>query len=303
MDCRFLPFLLIFALSSPIARSQATVETPVVQQHPSWDASAGLCICSDYDFRGLVLRHSWFEPCSTTFNAYGRYSLAPEWDVSVSWNYRTIDDGDDPWDNQLQKLQDSNGKNISAKNESQLILSVRRTIGEFGISVTGGYRNVYGGFGGLMMQAGRVNISPRINELFVDIRKDIVGGTPSSDSNHVYVGAEFSYAFDHISGWWMDFYAAYSFTMTRWLDLETSLHFNYATSYWNKCSTMPNNGAQSFILKVAMPIHVGKNTEVTPYVSGNIVAAGAKKLNDKISSTPMLRNFSLIGGVGITYHF
>lgn len=308
MDCRLLSFLLIvsapFVLSEQSHAMTATSSPPTVtQNHLTWDASAGLDISSDYDFRGLVLSHSWFEPCSTTFDIRGNYSLSQDWDLSVSWTYRTIDDGDDPWDKKLQKLQDFNGQNISAKNESQLCLSVRKTIEKFGIKVTGGYRNIYGGFGGLMMQAGRNCVSPRISEMYIDIRKDIIGGTTSSDSNHVYTGAEFSYAFDNISGWWMHFYTAYCFTMSSRLDMETLFHFNYATSYWDKSRIMPNNGAQSFILKVAMPIHVSKNAEVIPFISGNLTASGAKKLNDKLPSASMLRDFSIIGGVGITYHF
>lgn len=308
MDCRFLSFFLIataplVSAEQPQTMSSTSHTATASQGHPAWSASAWLDICSDYDFRGLVLSHSWLEPCCTTFDVRSRYSLSPGWDIAVSWTYRTIDDGDDPWDKQLQKLQDFNGKNISAKNESQLCLSVRKTVSKYGMTATGGYRNVYGGFGGLMMQAGRNGVSPRINEMFIDIRKDIVGGTASSDSNHVCAGAEFAYTFDNISGWWIDFYASYNFTMSNRLDMETSLHFNYAASYWNKDTVMPGNGAQSFILKVAMPIHVGKNTDVIPFISGNITAAGAKKLNDKISSSTMLRNFSIIGGVGITYHF
>lgn len=279
------------------------VNQPWLNEDPAWDASVWVDISSEYDYRGLVLRHSWLESCSTTLNIQGAYRPAPTWELLASWNYRSIDDGDDPWDEELQKLHDLDGQILHTKNETQLQLAARKFWNNENLSFTGGYRYTYGGFSGLMVQASQRGGDPCLNEFFFDIKRDVFGGDSDSGSNHAYVGVTASYAMGKLSGWWFDLYTAYRFSMCNRLDLETSLHINLASSYWNRTRVTPGNGAQSFVLQVTMPIRIGNHMEVVPFIGGNLLGEGAKKLNDKNTGAPMLRNFSIIGGAGVSYHF
>ncbi len=279
------------------------VNQPWVDDHPEWSASFHVDISSDYDYRGIVLKHSWLEACSTTFNLQGAAHLAPTWKALASWQLRTIDDGDDSWDKELLKLHDLDGKNLSTKNEMTLKLALRKEFNPQGVTITSGYNYTYGGFSGLMTQTSQHGGRPAVHELFCDVRANVFGGKLHSDSNHTYVGLKTSYAVGNLTGWWFDAYAAYRFTMCNRLDLETSVHLNYSASFWNKSAVAPGNGAQSYVLQVAMPIRVGKRTDVTPFISGNWLGAGAEKINSRLQGNSMLRTFTIVGGVSLTYHF
>lgn len=289
--------------NDPEPSPSVLLNQPWIDDHPAWGASFHADISSDYDYRGLVLKHSWLEACSTTFNLQGAYNVAPTWKILASWQLRTIDDGDDQWDDELFKLHDLDNRNLSTKNEMTLKVAARKELIPQGLTITSGYRYTYGGFSGLMVQSSQRAGSAAVHELFCDLRADVFGGRINSDSNHTYVGLTTSYALGNLTGWWFDAYAAYRFSMCNRLDLETSLHLNYASSFWNRAAVSPGNGAQSYVAQVAMPIRVGKQTEVTPFISGNWLGSGARKINARLMGHPMLRSFTIVAGVGLTYHF
>lgn len=308
---RVLPLLLacssavqaVSLANDPQPSPSVLVNQPWIDDHPAWAASFHADISSDYDYRGLVMKHSWLEACSTTFNLQGDYNVAPTWKLLASWQLRTIDDGDDSWDDELFKLHDLDNHVLSTKNEMTLKAAARKELIPQGLTLTSGYRYTYGGLPGLMVQASNPGQRAALHELFCDVRADLFGGRLDSDSNHTYVGLATSYATGNLTGWWFDAYAVYRFTMCNRLDLEASLHLNYASSFWNRAPISPGNGAQSYVAQVAMPIRVGKQTEVTPFISGNWLGGGARKLNARLNERPMLRSFTIVAGASLTYHF
>lgn len=306
----FLPLLCLGAAcdaitltNDPEPSPSILVNQPWVDDHPEWSASFHVDISNDYDYRGLVLKHSWLEACSTTFNLQGGLHLTPTWKILASWQLRTIDDGDDSWDEKLFKLHDLGGENLTTKNEMTLKLALRKELIPLGVTITSGYNYTYGGFSGLIAQTLQHGGRASVHELFCDVRANVFGDRINSDSNHIYVGLKTYYGIDNLTGWWFDAYAAYRFTMCNRLDLETSLHLNYSASFWKHAAIAPGNSAQSYVLQVAMPIRVGKKTDVTPFIGGYWIGNGARKINNSLQGNSILRSFTIVGGVGITYHF
>ncbi len=254
------------------------VPAPAPQKIFSGDLTVGFS--SNYDFRGLILRTSDGENM-TPIKLDTRTRLTDKTDLTAGLGYKAL------WD-----------KDILQDNEFNVNLGVETKCTK-GLTTRLGYDLYQGGFPGLVSKGWKDNHS---------VTQEFMGGFQydfgAVGAKGVFVGANAHYSFNGVTGWWFDVTAGYKKQISEKLAAILSGTWWSTASYFDAQMPWMANGSQSFALKLELPYQLCKHLTFTPFVSTVWLGNGAMKTKgwDYYGSN-VYRNFTLVGGAGLTYSF
>ncbi len=289
-----------FALASVgvvLAGTQQVVQpAPVVTECPL-SGVVNVGYASNYTSHGIVASHAMVGgdgvmPLSVDL----AYKLNENESIVASLGYTVITSGH----HFMQNLYGVQMPAPAFHNETNLNLGWQNKGLAEGLTLTAGWELTHGGLDGFFAKYSGKAPSFRAHSVtqsfYVNANYDI--------NKNCFVGADLSYAFQGLTGWWIEPYVGYKTELCSCADLVLTAGTSVSAGIMD--SMLPNaNGAQSWWIKAEAPFKVGvENLTVSPFISLNWAGCGALKFNKQLpEGWKPYKNFGVVVGVQASYAF
>ncbi len=285
----------IAATGAAFAGTQPVVQPePVVTECPL-SGSVNVGYASNYTSHGIVASHAMVGgdgvmPLSVDL----AYKLNENESIVASLGYTVITSGHHYMKNVF------GAESPSFHNETNFNLGWQNKGLAEGLTLTAGWELTHGGLDGLFAKYSGKAPSFRAHSVtqsfYVNANYDI--------NKNFFAGAEVAYAFQGLTGWWIEPYVGYKTELCSCSDLVLTAGTSICSSIMD--STLPHaNGAQAWWIKAEAPFKVGvENLTVSPFISLNWAGSGALRLNKWCAEgVKPYKNFGVVVGVQASYAF